>query len=141
MCSVNIATGRRIGWPDCSIENDPASRPKRVFIVGGGPGGMEAARVAALRGHEVTLFERRDRLGGALIEASVPEFKSDLRPLIDYLSNQLKRLKVQVILKKEIAPKEITDSTRTPSSCPLEVKLRCRKSRIQNRLWSMVGHL
>jgi 2-enoate reductase len=70
---------------------------------------MEAARVAALRGHEVTLFERRDRLGGALIEASVPEFKSDLRPLIDYLSNQLKRLKVRVNLKKEITAKEITD--------------------------------
>jgi 2,4-dienoyl-CoA reductase-like NADH-dependent reductase (Old Yellow Enzyme family)/thioredoxin reductase len=112
MCSVNIATGREDRLARLQYEeNDPASRPKKVFIVGGGPGGMEAARVAALRGHEVTLFERRDRLGGALIEASVPESKGDLRPLIDYLSNQLKRLKVRVNLKKEVTAKEITDES------------------------------
>lgn len=70
---------------------------------------MEAARIAALRGHQVTLFEKQGRLGGALLEASVPEFKSDLRPLIDYLSNQLKKLKVNVNLKKEITAREIVE--------------------------------
>lgn len=110
MCSVNIAIGREDRFAQLQYEgNDPAPQPKKVFVVGGGPGGMEAARVAALRGHRVTLFEKRDKLGGALLEASIPEFKSDLRPLIDYLSNQLKRLKVKVTLRKAITAKEIVD--------------------------------
>ena len=110
MCSVNIAIGREDRLASLQYgEKDPAPQSKKVLVVGGGPGGMEAARVAALRGHKVTLFEKRDRLGGALLEASVPEFKADLRPLIDYLSHQLKRLKVRVNLKKETTAKEITD--------------------------------
>ncbi|HSB07478.1 MAG TPA: FAD-dependent oxidoreductase [Thermodesulfobacteriota bacterium] len=112
MCSVNIAIGREDRLASLQYgEKDPAPQSKKVLVVGGGPGGMEAARVAALRGHKVILFEKRDRLGGALLEASVPEFKSDLRPLIAYLSNQLRRLKVQVNLRKEITAKEITDET------------------------------
>ncbi len=110
MCSVNIALGREERFAPLQYEEkDRAPQAKKVLVVGGGPGGMEAARVSALRGHQVTLFEKQDKLGGALLEASVPEFKSDLRPLIDYLSNQLKRLKVKVNLKKEITIKEITD--------------------------------
>jgi len=51
----------------------PAPRPSKVTVVGGGPGGLEAARVAALRGHEVTLVEARDKVGGALaLWASLP---------------------------------------------------------------------
>ena len=57
---------------------------------------MEAARVAALKGHEVTLFEKR-KLGGMLIEASAPEFKADIRRLTDYLATQLKKTGVKVI--------------------------------------------
>jgi pyruvate/2-oxoglutarate dehydrogenase complex dihydrolipoamide dehydrogenase (E3) component len=72
------------------------AKPKRVAVVGGGPGGLETARVAALRGHEITLFEKR-KLGGALIEASVPEFKADLRKLVDYLSTQMRKLGVKVV--------------------------------------------
>ena len=112
MCSVNIAIGREDRFARLQYEEkDPAPQPKKVFVVGGGPGGMEAARVAALRGHRVTLFEKRDNLGGALLEASVPDFKSDLRPLIDYLSNQLKKLEVKVNLKKAITAKEIMDES------------------------------
>jgi len=108
MCSVNIAVGRENRFARLQYEErDPALKSKTVLVVGGGPGGMEAARVAALRGHKVTLFERRDRLGGALLEASVPEFKSDLRPLIDYLSHQLKKLGVAVNLNKEINAREV----------------------------------
>jgi len=110
MCSVNIAIGREDRFARLQYEeNDRTPQPKKVLVVGGGPGGMEAARVSALRGHQVTLFEKRDKLGGALLEASIPEFKSDLRPLIDYLSSQLKKLKVIVRLKKEITLKEIMD--------------------------------
>ena len=60
---------------------------------------MEAARVLALRGHSVTLYENR-ALGGALIEASVPEFKSDIRQLISYYVTQLKKLKIKVVEEK-----------------------------------------
>jgi NADPH-dependent 2,4-dienoyl-CoA reductase/sulfur reductase-like enzyme len=74
----------------------PAPQPRKVAVVGGGPAGMEAARVCALRGHKVTLFEKR-QLGGALLEASIPEFKTpDLRPFIDYLTTQVSKLGIKV---------------------------------------------
>lgn len=57
---------------------------------------MECATLAALRGHEVTLFEKR-KLGGALVEASIPDFKRDIRQLIDYLSTQVKKAGVKII--------------------------------------------
>jgi len=95
-CTVNATLGF-----EGELDIEPAVKTKKVAVIGGGPGGMEAARVAALRGHEVTLYEKRDRLGGYLIEASVPEFKKDLISLIDYLSTQVKKLGVKVILEKE----------------------------------------
>ncbi|MGO9572065.1 MAG: FAD-dependent oxidoreductase [Desulfomonilaceae bacterium] len=108
MCSVNVAVGREDRFARLQYDgNDPAAQPKKILVVGGGPGGMEAARVAALRGHKVTLFEKRDQLGGALLEASVPEFKHDLKNLVDYLSNQLKRLNVAVHLNTEITADQI----------------------------------
>jgi 2,4-dienoyl-CoA reductase-like NADH-dependent reductase (Old Yellow Enzyme family)/thioredoxin reductase len=63
-CVINPATGREAAWGTQHI--DPASTRKRVVVVGGGLAGMEAARIAALRGHEVRLMERHPRLGGAL---------------------------------------------------------------------------
>lgn len=62
---------------------------------------MEAARVSALRGHKVTLWEKENALGGNLIPASVPDFKGDYKLLRDYLSTQLKKLGVSIELKKE----------------------------------------
>jgi len=92
-CSVNSTLGRE---GESKIVR--LNKGKRVAIVGGGPAGMEAARVAALRGHKVTLFEKR-QLGGMLIEASVPEFKADLRKLIDYLSVQVKKGGVEIVFR------------------------------------------
>ncbi len=99
-CSVNASMGR-----EYDVTIDRAERSKKVVVVGGGPGGMEAARVLALRGHDVTLFEKRD-LGGALFEASRPEFKADLRPLISYFKTQMDVLKVKVV-HKEATPDDI----------------------------------
>ena len=79
----------------------PAEKKRSVLVIGGGPGGMEAARVAALKGHRVTLWERRDALGGNLIPASQPAFKNDYRILIRYLSTQVRKLGVDVKLGKE----------------------------------------
>jgi NADPH-dependent 2,4-dienoyl-CoA reductase/sulfur reductase-like enzyme len=75
---------------------------KRILVVGGGPAGLEAARVAALRGHTVTLCEKQDMLGGNLIAASVPQFKNELRNLIEYYTAQLKKLGVRILLGKEV---------------------------------------
>ena len=85
----------------------PAEKKKSVLVVGGGPGGMEAARVAALRGHKVTLWEKGDALGGNLIPASTPDFKQDYRILINYLSTQIKKLGVATELKKEATLEQI----------------------------------
>lgn len=77
-----------------------ASRdPRRVLVVGGGPGGCEAARVAALRGHEVRLVERADALGGQLRASTAPEFKRrEMQSLIDYYEAELEALGVEVAL-------------------------------------------
>jgi NADPH-dependent 2,4-dienoyl-CoA reductase/sulfur reductase-like enzyme len=90
-CSVNAALGE-----EGSCEASRAPEVKKVAVIGGGPAGMEAARVASCRGHQVTLFEKR-KLGGTLIEASVPEFKADLRGYIDYLSTQIRKSGVRVV--------------------------------------------
>jgi 2,4-dienoyl-CoA reductase-like NADH-dependent reductase (Old Yellow Enzyme family)/thioredoxin reductase len=90
-CTVNPGAGR-----EGELEIAAANVKKRVAIIGGGPSGMEAARVSALRGHEVTLFEKRE-LGGALIEAGTPEFKSDLIPLRQYYVNQMEVLGINVV--------------------------------------------
>jgi 2,4-dienoyl-CoA reductase-like NADH-dependent reductase (Old Yellow Enzyme family)/thioredoxin reductase len=94
-CTVNATAGRE--GELCKIPE--AKHKKKIAVVGGGPGGMEAARVAALKGHDVTLYEKR-KLGGMLIEAAIPDFKSDLKPLIEYHITQLKKTRVKV-LKEE----------------------------------------
>jgi 2-enoate reductase len=101
-CSVNPELGRE---EDCDIV--PALKLKKVLIIGGGPAGMEAARVTALRGHKVFLYEKEDQLGGHLIEASTPPFKKDIRSLIDRLVTQLNKVKVKVELGKEATLKII----------------------------------
>ncbi|RLI25020.1 MAG: NADH oxidase [Candidatus Hecatellales archaeon] len=96
-CTVNPAVGEKFeGYLE------PASRRKKICVVGGGPAGMEAARVAALRGHEVTLYEKRE-LGGLLLEASIPEFKKDLRLLLEHMKIQLKKLNVKIVRKEATA--------------------------------------
>jgi 2-enoate reductase len=72
--------------------------PKKIAVVGGGMAGMEAARVSAIRGHEVTLFEKGTRLGGRVHEASVPDFKEDERRLFSWYEKQLRDLAIDVKL-------------------------------------------
>jgi 2-enoate reductase len=87
----------------------PASRAKKILVIGGGPAGMEAARVAALRGHRVTLWEKSNRLGGLLHYAKTPSVKWEIGYLIDYLTNQLKDLKVKVVLNREADSSSVID--------------------------------
>ncbi|MGB2583336.1 MAG: FAD-dependent oxidoreductase [Dehalococcoidia bacterium] len=95
-CSVNPAIGRE---SDSKIRQ--VSTPKRIVVVGGGPAGMEAARVAKLRGHDVTLMEKGTRLGGQLIPAAAPPHKEAISVLADYFVTQLSKLGVRVELGKE----------------------------------------
>ncbi|MCX5999186.1 MAG: FAD-dependent oxidoreductase, partial [Chloroflexi bacterium] len=97
MCSVNAAAGKERQFSEPKL----AGRSKRVFVVGGGPAGMEAARVAALRGHEVTLFEKQAKLGGQLLQAIVPPHKDNLRNFIDYLTTQMAMRGVDIRLGVE----------------------------------------
>ena len=66
------------------------------MIIGGGVAGLEAARVCALRGHNVTLFEKTDRLGGNVMPGGVPDFKDDDRALAKWYTNELKELNVEI---------------------------------------------
>jgi 2,4-dienoyl-CoA reductase-like NADH-dependent reductase (Old Yellow Enzyme family)/thioredoxin reductase len=101
-CSVNPQAGNERGFTFA-----PALRGKTVLVVGGGPGGMEAARVAALRGHGVTLVEKEGELGGKLVPASSPSFKRDLKSLIDYFVRQMDLLGVKVILNQHASSEMI----------------------------------
>lgn len=96
-CAVN---------PQCNREKEAAfckaEHTKSCLVIGGGPAGMEAARVLALRGHTVTLVEKEKQLGGMYRWASVPEFKDDGKLLISWYEHQMERLKVQVELNSDI---------------------------------------
>lgn len=95
-CLVNARAGRE-------LEHDlrPAEQVKHVLVVGGGPAGMEAARVAAERGHRVTLWEKSDRLGGQLNLAAAPPGREEFAAVVNYYNYELNRLGVKVELGKE----------------------------------------
>ncbi|MEK7354138.1 MAG: FAD-dependent oxidoreductase, partial [Chloroflexota bacterium] len=82
----------------------PASKPKNVLVIGGGPAGMEAAKIAAMRGHKVTLFEKEKRLGGQLNLAILPPFKEPLKDLLHHLTSQMPKLGIKVELGQQVTP-------------------------------------
>ena len=97
-CTVNPYVGE-----ERDQEVPKAERTKRVLVIGGGPGGMEAALTARARGHEVILCEASDRLGGRVVPGCAPEFKADLRGLLVYYETLLSREGVQVKLNTLIS--------------------------------------
>ena len=99
--SINCTMNPLLGFED-ALAIRPAETKKRVAVVGGGPSGMKAADTAALRGHEVTLFEKR-KLGGYLHEASYPEFKADIRDALAYLITQVEKHGVEIVKKEATA--------------------------------------
>ncbi|MFC2066232.1 FAD-dependent oxidoreductase [Chloroflexota bacterium] len=96
-CTVNAANGREETYKIVT-----AARPKKVLVVGGGPAGLEAARVAALRGHKVYLYDKGKKLGGQLLLASIPPHKDEIPHFLDYLTTQIDKLGITVELDKEV---------------------------------------
>jgi len=98
-CVVNPTLGR-----ERESELKRAKSPKTVVVVGGGPGGMEAARVAALRGHKVVLFDEGKELGGQLLLAAKPPFKDTIKKFRRYLVGQVTKLGVELRLRQKFTP-------------------------------------
>lgn len=96
-CAVNPLAGKESEY-DCKT----AKQPKKVYVIGGGPAGMTAAAEAAGRGHDVTLFERSDKLGGNLCLAAVPSYKWEVNNLITYLQTQLRKSSARLMLDMEV---------------------------------------
>ena len=97
-CIHNPQTGRELAWSDPV----PAGRSLDVAVVGGGPAGLEAARVAALRGHRVTLHEQADHLGGQLRTWTRLASKRELRRIVEWQQRQLERLQVRIRLGNQV---------------------------------------
>ena len=105
-CAVN---------PQCYHEKDypllPAEKPRKVLVIGGGPGGMTAARTAALRGHDVTLWEKASFLGGNMVAAGAPDFKADVKKFEEYLIRKTRQAGVKIVLNKKAAAEEVLSSS------------------------------
>jgi len=97
-CVYNPVTGRERFLRE--VESTPAPVRKRVVVVGGGPAGLETARVSALRGHEVTLFDERAELGGVVRVAARVDGRDGLIDAVDWLGNEVRRLGVDVRLRR-----------------------------------------
>ena len=93
-CIHNPATGRERELPQ--VIERACAPGRKIVVVGGGPAGMEAARVAAERGHEVVLFEAAPRLGGQVLIAAAAWWRGDLTGIIDWRAAELERLGVEV---------------------------------------------
>lgn len=102
-CAVNVRTGRELEFRELKhIEEE-----RHIAIVGGGPGGMEAARVLALKGYKVTIFEKDHKLGGQLNLVTVPKAKEKMNWIIQYHKNEMERLNVDVRLNTEASIEKI----------------------------------
>ena len=105
-CVLNPTLGR-----ENELRIVPADKPKRVMVVGGGPAGLEAARVAAERGHDVTLYEREGKTGGQINLATAVPHKQEMCKIPKYFSNQAERAGVDIRLNTEVT-KELVEEVR-----------------------------
>ncbi len=88
----------------------PAKKAKNIAVIGGGIGGMESARIATLRGHKVTIYEKTDKLGGVFIAAAAPSFKEKDKKLIEWYKKQIRDLSIEVKFNTEIKDLNLIDA-------------------------------
>ena len=100
-CSVNPMLAKESIYPNYPL----AATKKKVMVIGGGPGGMETAKIAALRGHQVVLYEQGSKLGGSMILASI--VNSELERLVKYMRREISKLPIQLVTGKEVTPQLI----------------------------------
>ena len=98
-CAVNPEAGR-----EETLRLERTSHPRKVWVIGGGPAGMKAAEIASRRGHDVVLYEGKERLGGRFLLAALPPGKQVLNELVGYLKREIERLPVRVVLGKPFDP-------------------------------------
>lgn len=101
-CAVNPACGREVTYGISKAENS-----KKVLIIGGGVAGLEFARVSALRGHKVDLYEKSDKLGGNLIPGGAPNFKRNDHKLVKWYEKAIKDAGVRIFMNSEIKKENI----------------------------------
>ncbi len=104
-CLINPSAGREFEWGGDRFV--PATVPKKILVVGGGVAGMEAARVAAERGHQVTLVEASDRLGGQFRLAGLQPRRGQITDYIHWLERQLNQLQVRVLMNSPMDGDEL----------------------------------
>ena len=103
-CLINPSAGREFEWGGDRFT--PAAKPKHVLVIGGGVAGLEAARVAAERGHRVTLAEASDRLGGQFRLAGLTPRRHQIIDFLDWYERQLSKLQVKVMLNTPLDEEE-----------------------------------
>lgn len=96
-CAVNPYTGQ-----EATLKTTLPRIPKKVMVIGAGPGGMEAACTAGKRGHTVTLYEKEGNIGGQLNIAHVPPDREEIQALLPYYEEQIKRTGVNLVLEKDV---------------------------------------
>lgn len=102
-CLVNARAGREFQIP--SLGKAPVS--KRIAVIGGGPGGLEFARVASERGHKVTLYEKRRELGGRFRIASLPPKRGEINEFVEYLIRSIRSLGVKIKMGVSVKPEDL----------------------------------
>lgn len=103
-CTINPRVGR-----EEELTFDPAAKPKKIVVIGGGPAGMEVARISSLRGHTVSLLEATDQLGGQLQLACKAPGREEMENYLDFLLGQMERLPVKVSTKAKASSSLLRD--------------------------------
>ena len=121
-CSAKCSGNAVLGTGENDYTISPSAKSKKVLVIGGGVAGVEAARIAAKRGHEVSLYEASDKIGGQIFYAAAPPHKENMTPLIPYLEYQLELNHVNVHLNETLTTDKVLSLNPDVVICATGVK-------------------